>query len=486
MVLMGVVYVQPSRPSRRSPEDRKREEERSRKAEEERRRREEERRARERNQRRVRWVFIPASIIVMTILVFPLFTVVGFWASVGTGAVLAGIMAVSYLAVNRIAHMRPTLGLLVSAGVVGAVAFVGTAAIHAFFPRTLPPIDVAASTTTGANIEKVDSICKSQYAQDSTVIYPCLVENRFFFYVSDGLRTRKVEIPQNEFMSFAERLWQNLGGNVDLDLAERLGMRAKNLAGIVSKEGLASSSETVLVLDGDVPNVNFQQVFPDKLVFRSVSMDEGLIINHLEELYNAPPFDPEDTVVINGIPSNASELGQAKLQEGEWEQWEGIYQAWNNAAKRNGFAVSGNTAQEALNAFETSTNILIIVAHSDGYSIFFPDGSSLSTDDLSDAQDSIGRNKPLVALFSCETAKVDENLASFAKKLVDLGAKAVVAPVSTIGARSSSALFEDFLKASVEGLSPVEALQRAVRETSNTSLETWIGMLAEPEERNVR
>lgn len=478
---MSVVYTprpsRPSRPSKPSPEDRKRQEEARRRAEK--------RKARERNQKRVRWVFALANVVTIAFMVFPLFAVIGFFATIGTGVVLVAIVVVSYRVVNKTVSVHPVLGLLVSGGIVGTVAFVGSAAIHTVFPKTLPTIDIAATTVTGANIAKVDSIYQSQYAQNSTLIYPYRVENRFFFYVSDSLGTRQVEIPQNLFMNLGERLWQNLGGSVNIDLSERLSTRAENLADIVSKEGLVSSSETALVLDGDVPTVNFQQVFPDKLVLRSVSMDESLIVSHLEELYTAPPLVPESTIIINGIPSNASELRQVKLQESDWEQWDGIHQAWNNAANKNGFAVSGNTAQEALNALKTGTNIVIVVAHSDGYSIFFPDGSLLSTDDLSSIRDSIGKNKPLVTLFSCETARVDENLASFAKNLVDLGAKAVVAPVSTIGARSSSTLLESFLKASVEGLSPVEALQRAIQETNNTSLETWIGMIPEPKERNI-
>jgi hypothetical protein len=328
-----------------------------------------------------------------------------------------------------------------------------------------------------ANVSKVNSIHQSQYAQSSTVVYPYRVQNRFFLYVADNLETRHIEVPQSCFITFWERLWQNLGGNVSVDLAQRLNAQAEGLVDFASREGIGASSDTILVLDGDVINVNFQRVFPNKVVVRSVSLNEEMITNHLAGLYTSPSLTPENTAIINGVPNNPSELGQIGLENSDWGQWDGIYQTWNDAAGKNGFSVSGNTAQDALSAFETSSNIVIVVAHSDGYSIFFPDGSSLSVDDISNIRDNLRENEPLVLLFSCETAKVDEGLASFAEGLVNLGAKAVVAPVSTIGARSSSLLLENFLKASIEGLSPVEALRRAIQETNNPSLETWVGML---------
>jgi len=471
---MSVRYTRSSRSTYTppSPEERRKAEERKRKARE----REERRKAKGRKQNVVRGLFFLANMATIVLMVSPLFAVVGFLASISTGVVLIVVMAISYRAVNKSVSANPFWGLLVSAGIVGVVIFVGSATIHTVFPKTMPLIDIT-TTTAGTNVVKVSSIKQSQYLQNTTVVYPYRVGNRFFFYVSDGLGTRQMEIPQNQFMNFGERLWQNLGGSVDINLAERLSTRTEQLAEIVFEEKIGASSDTVFVLDGDVPTVNFQQIFPDELVLRSVSTDERSILEHLEELYTALPLTPEDTVIINGVPSNPSELSRVKLQESRWEQWDGIHQAWNNAANKSGFTVSGNTAQEALNAFETSSSIVIVIAHSDGYSIFFPDGSSLSVDDVSNIQDSVKENNPLVMLFSCETAKVDDSLVSFAKKLVDLGARAVVAPVSTIGARSSSTLLESFLEASTEGLSPVEALQRAIQKTNNISLETWISMI---------
>jgi hypothetical protein len=477
---MGVMYTRPSRSTYTppSPEDRRRQEE-ARKRREEARKREKKRKARERRQNAVRVLFFLANIATIVIMVSPLFAVVGFLASVGTGVVLIIVMVISYRSVNKAVSANPIWGLVVATGIVGIVIFVGSATIHTVFPTTMPLIDIA-TTPAGANTARVSLIKQSPYLRNSTVIYPYQVGSRFFFHISDDLGTRQVEIPQNQFMNFGERLWQNLGGNVEVDLAERLSTRTEQLLEIVSEEKLGTSRDTVFILDGDVPTVNFQQMFPDKLVLRSVSMDEGLILGHLEELYTALPLTPDDTVIINGVPNNPSELGRVQLQESDWEQWDGIHQAWNNAANKSGFTVSGNTAQEALNAFETSSNIVVVIAHSDGYSIFFPDGSSLSIDDVSSVQDSIKENNPLVVLFSCETARVDESLVSFAEELVGLGAKAVVAPISTIGARSSSALLESFLEASTEGLSPIEALTKAIQETNNTSLETWVAMLLEP------
>lgn len=95
---MVVMYQRPSTPS---PEQR---------------RRAERRRARERNQKRVRWVFVLANIVAIVFMVLPVFTIVGFFAGVGTGVVLVVVVAVSYLAVNKTVSVHPALGLLVSVG----------------------------------------------------------------------------------------------------------------------------------------------------------------------------------------------------------------------------------------------------------------------------------------------------------------------------------------------------------------------------------
>jgi hypothetical protein len=432
---------------------------------------------REEQQNTVRGLYALASLIAIGFMVFPLFGIIGFFPAVGTGIVMIVVVVISYRVAEMAISVSPVLGFWVSAGLVGAMVFVGNAFIHATFPATQPEINIA-DTAIETNISIVNQIYgTSQYI--SAAIYPYQIDNRLFFHVYEPSGTRQVEIPQRLFMNFGERLWTNLGGSIHLDLGERLNGQSNELKELISPRENLYASNIMLVADGEVPTLNFQQVFPGQLVLRSVSLDSNTILTHIEKLWNASPLSPTDTAIINGIPSSPSELTQTRLETSEWDQWNGISNAWNNTITENGFSVSGNSAQDALDALQTSANVVVIVAHSDGFNIFFPDGSSLSTDDLSSIQESIIKNEPLVTLFSCETAKVDENLVSFAKKLVDLGAKAVVAPVSLIGARSSSTMLESFLRASNEGSSPMFALQKAVQETKNLSLETWVGL--EPE-----
>ena len=80
-----------------------------------------------------------------------------------------------------------------------------------------------------------------------------------------------------------------------------------------------------------------------------------------------------------------------------------------------------------------------------------------------------------MALFSCEAAQVKDGLVPFSQALIELGAQAVVAPVSEIGATSTSKLLEKVLQNSAEGDPPIEAIWQAIQDTGIYGLENWIG-----------
>jgi len=75
----------------------------------------------------------------------------------------------------------------------------------------------------------------------------------------------------------------------------------------------------------------------------------------------------------------------------------------------------------------------------------------------------IRRNRPTVILISCETAKIKDT-ESFAKKLLDMGAKGVIAPDSEIGAKSTSKLLESLLEYSKQGDNLFKALRKALQD----------------------
>ncbi|MEM7495765.1 MAG: CHAT domain-containing protein, partial [Myxococcota bacterium] len=179
--------------------------------------------------------------------------------------------------------------------------------------------------------------------------------------------------------------------------------------------------------------------------------------------------------IINGIPNNSQELIEAKIEHGKWSDWEGIYSSWQSIIDNHNFTsqvtVNDKTNKIVEEALKHSENILIIIAHSDGQTIYFPDGSFLETSDIEKIREDIAKNRPLVALFSCETARMENGLASFSQTLIESGAKAVVAPVSEIGARSTSRLLDQALQNSTVGDSPIEAIWKAIQDTGITGLE---------------
>jgi len=129
-----------------------------------------------------------------------------------------------------------------------------------------------------------------------------------------------------------------------------------------------------------------------------------------------------------------------------------------------------------LEALQKKQLSIVIVAHSDGLTIRLPDGGSITAADLTAVHEQIRANRPLVFLFSCDTARTI-GASSFAKILLDQGARAVIAPVTKIAAKEAVGVIESFVR-SVTGKSKPGSLERAFEnantETGSRAMEVWI------------
>lgn len=425
----------------------------------------------------VRAVFWIANVVSLGIVIIPVFIASGFVAGIGTLVVCAIVSVPLILIANWATKIHPTLGFFVSGGVVGAFIFTGIVLVHTVFPLTLSSINLSA-THFANSVKTTASLRTMNVAQDATFICPVSIDNRLMLSITSQSGTKELEIPQNFYMTFFERLRYNLGINVEVDISSRMAEGLEEIKEYIQNKTITSSGDHLLVVDGNITNTSFQSLFPDKIVLRTMSTNNSLIQQNMERLLSTPSLTPETTAIINGIPSSKTELENTGLDPQEWSKWESLSEKWSESVTGNGFNIVGSSAKATISAFEEKANVLVLVAHSDGFKIYFPDGSNLSIDDLAEVKSKIMENNPMVALFSCETAKVDKNLSSFASKLIDLGARAVVAPTQQIGAETSLEFLDSFLNNSQKGISMLEALKKAVEHTKQTILETWIASLS--------
>jgi hypothetical protein len=388
-----------------------------------------------------------------------------------------------YKIVLMIIAANAELGLYIIAGIVIITLKLTSVIFIAIFPgvQSLPSIPQEdALNAKFADVLKLNQIqiTPNHSIENQVIVHPYVFNQRLFFHVVDSQFVGEIEIPQKTYTWFPERLLINLGINVNIDYTQRMAWYGDSIKDVVANHELLLNKEPVFVADGGMPNVNYQRIFQPRLVFRSYSLNKDLIAQNLHSLYQSPPISPNNTVIINGIPGTSEEFGKIKDIPGTWNEWQGIRDSWQNIiSTRNYDKNSGHTAKEdALEALKHKSNVLVIVAHSNGQTIYFSDGSELTIDNLKEIQQEIAKNKPLVAFFSCETAQINGNLSSFGQTLIELGARAVIAPSGQIGARSSSILLDSILEKSAEmNISPIEAISQASQEANYLELENWVG-----------
>ena len=360
------------------------------------------------------------------------------------------------------------------------IGFIVSGSALASIVISIVGLDLVPVPTLSASLQsELHSLSRSvqelgpQFAS-AAIVHPYTDNGRAYIYVESGDTGQTLSVPTRAYSSYYDRLVALLTRTPLVPgtlLAGRPGVIRDVL---LSNNLLQSSDSPVIVVDGNLNAVNFNAELPSRTIFRSVSTNVTQIQENIGRVLQKPAISSTNTRIINATPADT--LGLASLEiDGQWSDWSSVYPAWQNVISRYGFAESaGATAKDALDAVASGSNVLIVVAHSDGNQIFFPDGSRLAVQDFSSFREQIQRDNPLIVLFGCETAKI-EGLDSYARGLIDLGASAVVAPTTQIGAVSSSSLLDRFLEHSAAGSPILDALLKAAQDTSIFELQNWIG-----------
>ena len=242
---------------------------------------------------------------------------------------------------------------------------------------------------------------------------------------------------------------------------------------------LIPNDKTIAIIDGDHQTVNLQRVFPNNVVVRTSKDDCPAFVANLNTVCGREAPSPENTAVHFGVPSNEAELKSVFSSGADWSLWSDVSNLWRKRASRNGFANPASaSASEVLSSLGTDKNVIIVIAHADGQSIFMPapppEGSRLSADQVLERKREISANKPVVYLFCCETAAIS-NLKNFSQSLLDAGVAAVVAPQTKIDARRSADFFDALVKRERTAVDMLGNLRKATRRSKYREMEVWLG-----------
>lgn len=238
---------------------------------------------------------------------------------------------------------------------------------------------------------------------------------------------------------------------------------------------------TLAVIDGDHQGINYQEIFPNNIVVRSIKDDCENFAKKLNKMLEREPPSPEDTALHLGVPASRDELNAVfKRGGGDWELWRDVAPLWSGRAGSHGFTRAISTSSEQIvESLTTSKNVIIVVAHADGDRVYLPapppEGSELSGEQIIERKAEISANGPIVYLFCCETAEVS-NLRNFSQILLECGATAVIAPQTKIDAERSVDFFENIVANKkgdrVNSLTNVKAAERG---SNYKEMEIWLG-----------
>lgn len=205
----------------------------------------------------------------------------------------------------------------------------------------------------------------------------------------------------------------------------------------------------VLVSAVGMEKMGFHLLFPQALTLTVESMDEARVARNLELLADTPRFSGQTGLALNALPQ-ASQARAAGLDPNDGEKWD-AYRLKLEDTLRNWRQPKNNGKAALTEALTQKSLVLLVVAHSSGQEIFFPDGSRFRPEDLTAEQaQAIRAQSPLVILLSCETGVKPEAGSSLAQKLVELGPRMVIAPNNTLEAEDALAITNAFLQKSAQ------------------------------------
>lgn len=298
-------------------------------------------------------------------------------------------------------------------------------------------------------------------------------------HVDDASRSTIIQIGIREhgplYVTIPEILWpEELALKAIPELLGRLGP-------------FSNVVDPVVVINGSHQGLNYNEVFLNARVLRAPSGNTERLALNMQESGRRERLSPDNTAFINSVPATPEEYQRVfRPEEGDgkevdaaegWETCAGEAQAWDGAVAASRFDPSREASREALvNALSESKNVIVVMAHCDGQSIFLPapppEGSQVDSSYLLANRERIAANAPFVYLFSCEAGKVS-NLPSFAATLLECGASGVVASQTGIGSRASRVLLERILDEG-RGAPPVDDYFRAMREAGFRDMEVFL------------
>lgn len=209
------------------------------------------------------------------------------------------------------------------------------------------------------------------------------------------------------------------------------------------------NGDTILISNGSVKGVSFQSLFPNAMPVNVETMDERRIASNVRSVFTVSPpeFTSQSARVINGVPL-PEQLQTVGLEAEDASLWQGLKQKLDLTISQPGFAETGTApGAEFKAALSTSPSVLVVVAHSDGQQIYFPDGTVFNPDVLSKAEkQAILERHPLVIVLSCDTAVAPGDSHSFAQRLLDVGPQMVIAPTGKLPVDSVNSLLQTFFQ----------------------------------------
>jgi hypothetical protein len=245
-----------------------------------------------------------------------------------------------------------------------------------------------------------------------------------------------------------------------------------------------SNESTIAIIDGDRQELNYLRIFKNDVVVRSIKPDCERFAANLDAFLKCAPPTAKNTALHYAFPSSDDELGAVfnsdRHGKPDWNVWSDVSPLWKKRATGQGFpSPRSASANDVIDSLTTSKNVIVVVAHSDGETIYMPapppEGSRLTAEEVMAKRSEIAANRPVVYLFSCETAEISD-MKAFSETLLDAGAAAVIAPQTEIDAERSVDLFEALVRPKSQGrANSLSNFNAAVRSSNYREMEVFLG-----------
>jgi hypothetical protein len=228
-------------------------------------------------------------------------------------------------------------------------------------------------------------------------------------------------------------------------------------------KGIVSQGPIVVLGKGSW-NIDFQDVFPGRMLLYAEGLETPMIKDNLQRVLAKSTFTPNNTRIFNFVPGDLNQLRAIQFHWWDWSAWQGIRKLWDDAIQQEQFTtVRAQAGLSLQRQFEQSLqqggDVIILIAHSDGVRIYLPDGTQITPSQWNE----VLRNRPTIIAIGCDIAQITE-MTSLAKIFVDKGAAAVFAPTLQVAADNTKFL-SLFLKYSKSEKMFLDALRKAIEDS---------------------